>query len=166
MLERPGELFPGKFFLITSWSAEKKSAEDLLEFYRQRGTLEGHIGVLKDVLRPALSSTSRPKSHVRGEAPKKRRLTPRDGYACNDVNLLLFAIAHNLGNVGREILAEAIQRPCSVRRFRKLLISVPARLTLHARRVVLVLRRAVTPLWHAFMRAINVVLPLAPPLSA
>ena len=166
VLEKPGELFLKKFFLVTSWSQQEKSAEDLLEFYRQRGTLEGHIGVLKDVLRPVLSSTSRLKSHVRGKAPKKRRLVPRDDYACNEVNLLLFALAHNLGNVGREILAEATHRPCSVRRFRKSLIRVPARLTLHARRVLLVLRRAVTPLWHAFMRALEVLLPLAPPSAA
>ena len=118
------------------------------------------------MLRPALSSTSRPKSHVRGEVPKKRRLTPRDDYACNEVNLLLFAMAHNLANVGREILAGAIQRPCSVRRFRKLLLRVPGRLTLHARRVVLVLRAAVSPLWQVFLRSLDVILPLAPPSVA
>ena len=166
VLEKPGDLFLNKFFLVTSWSEQDKSAEDLLEFYRQRGTLEGQIGVLKDMLRPALSSTSRLKRHVRGKPPKKRRLTPRDDYACNEVNLLLFAMAHNLGNVGREILASATNRPCSVRGFRKSLIRVPARLTLHARRVVVVVRRAVTPLWHAFMRTLDVLLPLAPPLTA
>ncbi len=166
VIERPDELFLQKFFLITSWSEEELDAEALLEFYRQRGTLEGQIGVLKDMLRPALSSTSRPKSHIRGEVPKKRRLTPRDGYACNEVNLLLFAMAHNLANVGREILAGAIQRPCSVRRFRKLLLRVPGRLTLHARRVVLVLRAAVSPLWQVFLRSLDVILPLAPPSVA
>ena len=83
VLEKPGDLFLNKFFLVTSWSEQDKSAEDLLEFYRQRGTLEGQIGVLKDMLRPALSSTSRLKRHGRGKPPKKRRLTPRDDYACN-----------------------------------------------------------------------------------
>lgn len=166
VLEKPGELFLKKFFLVTSWSEQEKSAEDLLEFYRQRGTLEGQIGVLKDMLRPALSSTSRMKSHVRGKPPKRRRMAPRDDYACNEVNLLLFALAHNLANVGREVLASALKRPSSVRRFRKLLLRVPARLTLHSRRVVLVLRRAVTPLWRAFIRALDIHLPLAPPSAA
>jgi hypothetical protein len=35
----------------------------LLEHYREWGTAEGHMGELKDVLAPALSSTNRPKSH-------------------------------------------------------------------------------------------------------
>ena len=166
VLEKPGELFLRKFFLVTSWSEEEKSAEALLEFYRQRGTLEGQIGVLKDVLRPVLSSTSRLKRHVRGRRPKKRRLTPRDGYACNEVNLLLFAMAHNLANVGREILARSMNRPCSARRFRRTVLNVAARLTLHARRVVVVLRDAVAPVWQGLLRTLDDVLPLAPPATA
>jgi len=166
VLEKPGELFLKKFFLVTSWSEKEKSAEDLLEFYRQRGTLEGQIGVLKDVLRPVLSSTSRLKSHVRGKAPKKRRLTPRDDYACNEVSLLLFAMAHNLANVGREILASAMGRPCSARRFRRSILRTAARLICHARRVVIVLRDAVSPRWQIFLRTLDAILPLAPPTTA
>jgi hypothetical protein len=39
------------------------SRREVLDHYRQRGTAEGHMGELKDVLAPALSSTNRPKSH-------------------------------------------------------------------------------------------------------
>ncbi len=42
------------------------------------------MGELKDVLAPALSSTNRAKSHLRGKAPKSR--TPAiDAFACNEV---------------------------------------------------------------------------------
>ncbi len=70
--QQAGELFPEYFFLLTNWSAEQRPAASLLELYRQRGKAEGHFGELMSVLRPALSSTRRSKSHYRGEEPKRR----------------------------------------------------------------------------------------------
>jgi len=52
--ERPGELFPHHFWLITSWSVDRLDAEALLEYYCQRGTAEGYLGELISVLRPSL----------------------------------------------------------------------------------------------------------------
>ena len=43
-----------------------------MEHYRQRGTAEGYLGELMNVLRPALSSSPRPKGHYRGKEPRKR----------------------------------------------------------------------------------------------
>ena len=49
VLERSGELIPDHFWLLTSWTRPQRSAEVLLELYRQRGTAEGHQGELKSV---------------------------------------------------------------------------------------------------------------------
>ena len=51
--ERPGELFPEVFWLITSMSADAMPADALLALYRKRGKAEGHMGELKSVVDPA-----------------------------------------------------------------------------------------------------------------
>ena len=61
-LERPGQLFLDHFWLITNWSAGQMDGPALLAMYRERGTAEGHMGELMDVLRPALSSSARPRA--------------------------------------------------------------------------------------------------------
>jgi len=71
VMERSGELFLHRFWLITSWINDQMSAEALLELYRERGTAEGYYGELKSVLDPALSSSPRQKSHYRGAAPER-----------------------------------------------------------------------------------------------
>jgi len=43
------------FWLVTSIRADAMAAPDLLEHYRQRGTAEGLLGELMDVLSLALS---------------------------------------------------------------------------------------------------------------
>src|SRR5216684_2736334 len=63
ILERPDELFLHHFWLITNWTPEQMDGHALLALYRERGTAEGHMGELMDVLDPALSSAPRPKSH-------------------------------------------------------------------------------------------------------
>ena len=75
VLERPGELYPDHFWLLTSLSRKRFETEKLLATYRKRGKAEGHMGELMDVLDPALSSASRPKTHYRGQplTPAKTR---------------------------------------------------------------------------------------------
>lgn len=165
IVDEPGEIFLHPFFLLTSWDAEQMPAEDLLSFYRARGTMEGHIGDLKSTLRPALSSTSRTKSHVKGK-PVKNPKPPRDGFAANDANLLLFALAYNLANLVRRVTASATRTPWQLRRCRDTLLRVAGRVTLHARRVVLVVRDEVAPLWARFLRRLHRLLPAAPPAAA
>ena len=72
VVERPGELIPRCFWLLTSMPSEEMSGEDLLALYRKRGKAEGHLGELMSVVAPALSSTSRRKSHYRGKEIRKR----------------------------------------------------------------------------------------------
>jgi hypothetical protein len=68
--EREDDLLLDRFFLVTSLDHGQMSRQEVLEHYRERGTAEGHMGELKDVLAPALSSTNRPKSHWHGRKPR------------------------------------------------------------------------------------------------
>ena len=68
--EREDDLALDRFFLVTSLDHGQMSRQKVLDHDRERGTAEGHMGKLKDVLAPALSSTNRPKSHWRGRKPR------------------------------------------------------------------------------------------------
>lgn len=166
VLEEPGELFLRHFFLVTDWTDEQIPGEGLLEFYRERAVIEGHIGDFKSVLRPALPSTSRRKSHVRGKRPRRTRAQDRDGFACNEANLLLYALAYNLANVVRRVTARATGVPWRLRRCRDTLLQVAGKVVLHARRVTVVIRDEVAPLWSAFLQTLHRLLPTGPPLTA
>jgi hypothetical protein len=65
--ERADDLLLDRFFLVTSLGWTAKTRGEVLAHYRERGKAEGHMGELKDVLAPALSSTNRAKSHWRGK---------------------------------------------------------------------------------------------------
>lgn len=89
--EREDDLLLDRFFLVTSISRFQMDGQALLDHYRQRGKAEGHMGELMDVLSPALSSTNRAKTHLRGKKPKS--VTPAvDAFACNEVRLLIRAV--------------------------------------------------------------------------
>lgn len=136
--EVPGELFLESFFLVTSWRPAQKDAATLLEHYRQRGTFESQLGEFKDAFDPALSSSPRVKSHYRGRTPRKRYAS-RDAFACNEVLLLLHALAFNLANVGRKGMERTARSGWTIRSFREHLLKTPARVLLHARRAVVVI---------------------------
>lgn len=147
-LERPGQLFLDHFWLITNWSTAQMDGPALLEMYRRRGTAEGHMGELMDVLRPALSSSARPKSHYRGKkvSPPAR---PIDAFAHNEVILLLNALAYNIAHAGRVMIETATGEGWSLRRFRERVLRVAARVVVHSRRAILILGEGSTKLWHA-----------------
>ena len=163
--KEPDELFAHSFFLLTNWSADYRSPEALLDLYRQRGTAEGHLGELMNVLEPALSSTRRPKSHYRGEEPK-RRYPSRDPFAANEVKLLLNALAYNLMHAVRTLMEKVSGEGWSLQRVRERLLKLPARLLLHSRRVILVLCAAAAPLWATLWRALAGWRWMPPPISA
>jgi hypothetical protein len=147
-LERPGQLFLDRFWLITNWGTPQMDGPALLEMYRRRGTAEGHMGELMDVLRPALSSSARPKSHYRGEkvSPPAH---PIDAFAHNEVILLLNALAYNIAHAGRVMMETATGEGWSLRRFRERVLRVAARVVVHSRRAILILGEGSTKLWHA-----------------
>lgn len=146
VLEREEELFLHHFWLITSWSKEQMPAEELLRCYRQRGTAEGHMGELMDVLAPALSSTTRPKKTYRGEEPK-RRYTAGNPFEINEVRLLLNCLAYNAAHITRSVLEEETRTGWSLRRVREQALRVAGRVLIHAGYATVVIGRATANIW-------------------
>jgi|CXWL01.1.fsa_nt_gi hypothetical protein len=148
--EKPDELLLHYFWLLTSWTADEKDADVLLETYRQRGTAEGHFGELMSVLQPALSSSPRPKTHYRGKIPKKRQPAGNSFYI-NEALLLLNALAYNVAHTARVLMEIATHEGWSLQRFRERVLRVAGRLLLHGRRATLVLNPPSAKLWTALL---------------
>ena len=144
--EREGDLLLDRFFLVTSLPWTEKLCHEVLAHYRERGKAEGHMGELKDVLAPALSSTNRAKSHLRGKAPKSR--TPAiDAFACNEVRLLIACLAYQAMHIARRAMEKATGTGWSLRRLRERVLRAGARLVVSARRMTLTLSSAAAPFW-------------------
>ena len=154
VLERPGELLLDHFWLLTSLPLEAMPAAALLEHYRQRGTAEGHMGELMDVLAPALSSTPRPKGHYRN-APPRRRHQRIDGFACNEARLLLNLLAYEAVHTGRALMEAVTREGWSLRRFRERVLRTAARVTVSGRRVTMIIGEAAAKLWHPLWRRLD-----------
>jgi hypothetical protein len=148
--ERPDEFLLHYFWLLTSWTAEEKDAETLLETYRQRGTAEGHLGELMSVLHPALSSVPRPKTHYRGKKLEKHQVSANSFYI-NEALLLLNALAYNLAHTARVLMEMATQEGWSLKRLRERVLRVAGRLLLHGRRATLILSPSSAKLWAALL---------------
>jgi hypothetical protein len=149
--ERPGELFLDYFWLITNWPEAQVDAESLLELYRERGTGEGHLGELKSVLEPALSSSPRPKNHYRGSEPKKR-YGSCDAFAHNEAILLLNALAYNIVHAARVLLEQATGQGWSLKRVRERVLKAAARVLVHGRYITMVIAPAAAKLWQALWK--------------
>ncbi len=144
--EREDDLLLDRFFLVTSLRPGEMSRWEVLEHYRQRGTAEGHMGELKDVLAPALSSTNRPKSHWRGRRPQSTSEAV-DAFACNEVRLLISILAYQLMHIARRAMARATGTGWSLRRLRERVLRAGARLILSGRRMTLALSSSAAPFW-------------------
>ena len=81
-----------RFLLVISHSTRQMSHNLVLEHYRERGKAEGHMGEVKDVLVPALSSRNRPRTRVRGRQSRSAA-EGVDAFACNEVWVLLSLLA-------------------------------------------------------------------------
>ena len=136
VVERPGELIPRCFWLLTSMPSGEMSGEDLLALYRKRGKAEGHLGELMSVVAPALSSTSRRKSHYRGEEIRKREKGV-DAFACNQVRLLLAGFGYQIMHVQRALLERMTGTGWSLRRLADRVLRTPARFTVSGRRITM-----------------------------
>jgi hypothetical protein len=155
VLEKPGELFLEQFFLVTNWTAAERTGLEILEWYRQRGTMEGYLGEFKSVLQPALSSAPRPKTHVNGKQPKSWQ-APRDAEAANEATFLLFLLAYSLLNAARRVMNRSArdEGPWSLDRLRTNLLKVAARVTRHSRYAVFQINAAAGLLWETFRRGV------------
>ncbi len=144
--ERADDLLLDRFFLVTSLKWTAKTRGEVLAHYRERGKAEGHMGELKGVLAPALSSTNRAKSHWRGKRLKSK--TPAvDAFACNEVRLLIACLAYQVMHIARRVLAKATGTGWSLRRLREQVLRAGARLVISGRRMTLALSSAAAPFW-------------------
>ena len=120
VVERPGELFVDHFWLITNLRADRYSGARLLGLYRMRGKAEGHMAELMDVLAPALSSVSRPKSHYRGRRLEADSRPQESGVrAHNETLFLLNLLAYEVLHAGRCVMQRATGTGWSLRRLRE-----------------------------------------------
>ena len=160
--ERPGELFPEHFWLLTNISEYRKPGLELLALYRERGNAEAAMGEWKSVLAPSLSSSPRPKSSYRGKPVAHRtpladaegldaedlELEPfRRSFQINETILILNALAYNLLNVLRKQAEIGTGEGWSIKRTREQLLKVGAQVLLHARRVTVTIPKSVAGLW-------------------
>jgi len=144
--EKPDELFPHHFWLVTNWPARRLDGPDLLEHYRRRGLAEAHMGELMNVLAPALSSSPRAKSHYRGQAPR-RSAVPVDSFESNEALLLLNMLAYNIVHSVRCALVRVTRQGWSLGRLREQVLKAGGRLVLGGRRVTVVLSGVGSRYW-------------------
>ena len=157
--ERPGELYPDHFWLLTSLSRKRYQARELLAQYRKRGKAEGHMGELMDVLDPALSSASRPKTHYRGQplkpGAKPEARTEAGVRPHNEVLFLLNLLGYEILHLGRVLMEQATRRGWSLRRFRERVLRVASRALRQGRRLIFVISQGATDwkrLWQRLAR--------------
>ena len=153
VVERPGELIPRCFRLLTSMPSEEMSGEDLLALYRKRGKAEGHLGELMSVVAPALSSSPRPKSHYRGR-PVRKRGPGADAFANNDARLLLALLGYQIMHTQRAVLERATGTGWGLRRVLERVLRAPARFTVSGRRITMI-TGAGAPHWHVLLRHLD-----------
>ena len=144
VVEQPDDLLLRHFWLLTSISANTLDGEALLALYRQRGTAEGHMGELMDVLAPALSSASR--AHGSDTT---------DAFAHNEALLLLHLLAYEVLHTGRCVMEKITRTGWSLRRFRERVLKVGMRIVLHARRATLVIAETAAAYWQDLWRALD-----------
>jgi transposase len=148
--EKEGKEELHAFWLLTNWAPEQVPADELLEHYRQRGTGEGHHGELMSTLRPALSSSARPKTHYRGRSPA-RRYPPGDSFAINEATLLLNVLAYNVMHVARTQHTTARGEGVHLKTLRAQALRAAARLKNHAGQVIVLLAAGAFSWWEGLL---------------
>jgi hypothetical protein len=125
---KTGQLFlePNHFFLVTSYSAQERPAEERLEHYRQRGTFEDRLGEFRQAICPKLSSQE---------------------FSSNEASLMLSLLAFNLTNMLRCELEDEAGACWDLGRFQKSVLKAGGRIAKRAGRLIVHLATAVVPLW-------------------
>ena len=155
--EKPGELFLHSFFIVTSFKKEELNADAVLGYYRERGTMEGHIGEHQSVIDGYLSSTNRPKRHIKGKQPVQRSV-PIDPERANAAALCLHGLAFNLLNTARILAGMSVTITDApglhLRRARQLLLATAGRMVVSARRATLVVSEQTAAIWARLWKAL------------
>jgi len=129
-----GELFPRIGFIVTNLS---RSAKRVVHFYNQRGTAEQWIKEGKNAIRWT-------------------RLSCHD-FVDNEVRLLLFVLAYNLGNYLRQAVLPRSVSHWTLTTLKEKLIKIGAKVVTHARRVIFQMAEVAVPreLFRAILKAID-----------
>ena len=117
-----GELFPRIGFIITNLS---RSAKRVVRFYNQRGTAEQWIKEGKNAVRWT-------------------RLSCHD-FVDNQVRLLLFVLAYNMGNFLRQTVLPKAVRHWSLTTLREKLIKIGAKVVRHSRQIIFQMAEVAVP---------------------
>jgi hypothetical protein len=119
-------LMPHYFFLITNWDESERTAEQLVEHYRARGTCEDRLGEFNQAIGANLSSHS---------------------FEENECTMLMALLAFNLANiVGSE--HENVQGSCMVLgRFQSQVLNAGALVLKHSRQMIVRVAHSVRYFW-------------------
>lgn len=128
------ELLPHHFFLVTLWSKEERSAEEVLAHYRRRGTFEDRIGEFMGAVLPSLPS-------------------PR--FDENEVHLLVSLLAYNLVSMIRGELEDTGPNGWDVGRVQRTVLKAGAQILRSGRRLLIQITCATSVLWARVVRRIS-----------
>jgi len=136
----------------------------VLDDYRERGTMEGHIGEHQSVLAGGLSSTNRLKPQIKNYRIMERT-EPIDAERANAAALFLHGSAFNLLNTLR-LVAGTLGKVdetarLHLRRAREELLAVAGRVVASARRATLVVTSRTAALWSRLWKALRRLEPIA-----
>ncbi len=156
--ERPGELYLHTFFLLTSFTKEEMSADETVDFYRERALMENHIGEHQSVLNANLASTNRPKTHIKRK-PISNTENPIDAFGANAAALLLHGIAYNLANTLRCLIDRGIEiegtNGMHFKSVRRLFLAIAGRFVISSRRITLRVPEVMMKVWSALWAALG-----------
>ncbi|MCA1772333.1 MAG: IS1380 family transposase [Halomonas sp.] len=146
--EKPDDLLPHAFFLVTNLSRYPYSPEKVLALYRKRGKAEAHMGELKSALDLHLSSTDR------------GRLTVQDVMARNQVNLLLSLYAYQVLHSVRCLMERHTGHGWRLIKLREQVLKVAAVFVIKARQIRVRLGAAANKWWPRLLPGIRRLQPL------
>lgn len=149
-----GELFLNHFWLVTDVAKDDLDAAPLVALYRQRGTAESRFGDFMSTLDPRLSSTTRINFSHLGKEPRSFSFGA-DPAKANEARLLLFALAANLMRALKRVVAPVDDDVRGLRRLKDRILRVAVRVTIHARRITVILEDALAAGWTALLAAIE-----------
>ncbi len=126
-------LLPRYFFLVTNWSKEARTGQQLLAHYRRRGTFEDRLGEFNNAIGVHLSSP---------------------GFKENEVTMLMAMLAFNLTSICRNELEDEFGSGWDLQRFQAFVLMVAGQWIRHSRRLVLRIAESAEPLWSALANRI------------
>ncbi len=127
-------LLPNYFFLIVGWKQEELSAEEALAHYRQRGTFEDRLGEFQQAIGPHLSHAD---------------------FHKNETVLRLALLAFNLVSALRIEYEDAAGSCFDLTRFQRDVLKAGARITKHARQLIVCVAQVVRPFWEYLVRCLR-----------